>query len=87
MKENKNPVVALLKSKPIGYIPAEDTVNGEKLYVVVFPKSFPKEQQSLAMNFLRNYIKNCIAIEEGMTFANYENLKEYANNESKQCSH
>ena len=63
--------------KPIGYIPAEDTVKGKKLYVFQFPKSVPIESVKPMAEAVQQYIKDVLFIPDQLSFLSIEKLKEF----------
>ena len=65
--------------KPIGYVPAEDTVKGKKLYVFQFPKSVPIESVKPMAEAVHQYIKDVIFIPDEVSFLDREQLNKFVN--------
>lgn len=48
--------------KPAAYIPAKDTKDGKKLYILKYDNSIDRDTLMKAMPTIRKYFDNCICI-------------------------
>ena len=65
--------------KPVGYIPAEDTVKKEKLYVFQFPRSVPMSSVKPMAEAIQKFIPNVVFIPDEVRFLDREQFRKFIN--------